>query len=81
MELATTLTSQTVQNAVREVGINPNYWYPVGWASELKNSQVIPVTVWQQAIALPEGVKPLCPDRSKINSRSAFGSGFAPGKP
>jgi phenylpropionate dioxygenase-like ring-hydroxylating dioxygenase large terminal subunit len=52
MELATTLTSQTVQNAVREVGINPNYWYPVGWANKLKSGQVMPVTIWQQAIAV-----------------------------
>lgn len=52
MELATTLTSQTVQNAVREVGINANHWYAVGWANELKSGEVIPVMVWQQAIAV-----------------------------
>lgn len=52
MELATTLTSQTVQNAVRQVGINPNYWYPVAWASQLKPGEIIPVVVWQSAIAL-----------------------------
>jgi phenylpropionate dioxygenase-like ring-hydroxylating dioxygenase large terminal subunit len=50
MELATTLTSQTVQNAVREVGINPNYWYAVGWANDLKPGDIMPVTIWQQAI-------------------------------
>ncbi|HEY9901636.1 MAG TPA: aromatic ring-hydroxylating dioxygenase subunit alpha [Candidatus Sericytochromatia bacterium] len=52
MELATTLTSQTVQNAVREVGINPNYWYPVGWADQLMPENVMPVKIWQQAIAV-----------------------------
>lgn len=52
MELATTLTSQTVQNSVREVGINPNYWYAVGWANDLKPGDIMPVTIWQQAIAL-----------------------------
>ena len=52
MELATTLTSQTVQNSVREVGINPNYWYAVGWASQLKPGDVMPVVIWQQAIAI-----------------------------
>jgi len=52
MELATTLTSQTVQNAVREVGINPNYWYAVGWASQLKPKDIMPVVIWQQAIAI-----------------------------
>ncbi|MBW4573738.1 MAG: Rieske 2Fe-2S domain-containing protein [Aphanothece sp. CMT-3BRIN-NPC111] len=52
MELATNLTSQTVQNSVREVGINPNYWYPVGWASELKRGDVMPAIIWLCAIAL-----------------------------
>lgn len=52
MDLAATLTSQTVQNSVREVGINPNYWYAVGWANQLKPGDIMPVIVWQQAIAL-----------------------------
>lgn len=52
MELATTLTSQTVQNAVREVGINPNYWYPVALASQLKAGKIMPVVIWQLAIAV-----------------------------
>lgn len=57
MELATTLTSQTVQNAVREVGINPNYWYPVAWANQLKAGNIMPVVVWQQAIAIYRDAK------------------------
>ncbi len=52
MELATTLTSQTVQNTVRQVGINANYWYAVGWANQLKPSSIMPVLIWQQAIAV-----------------------------
>jgi phenylpropionate dioxygenase-like ring-hydroxylating dioxygenase large terminal subunit len=52
MELATTLTSQTVQNAVREIGINPDYWYPVGWANQLQPGRIMPVTLWKQAIAV-----------------------------
>ncbi len=52
MEIAPTLKSQELQNVVREVGINPNYWYPVAWADQLKSSQVISVVVWQQAIAV-----------------------------
>lgn len=53
MELAPTLTSQTVHNnAVRQVGINPNYWYPVSWADKLKVGEVMSVVVWQQAIAV-----------------------------
>lgn len=52
MELETTLRGHTVHNAVREVGINPNYWYPVSWAEDLKPGAVIPVKVWQQPIAV-----------------------------
>lgn len=52
MELATNLTSQTVRNAVREVEINANYWYAVGWANQLKSGEILPVTIWQQAIAV-----------------------------
>lgn len=52
MELATTLKGHTVQNAVRDVGINPDHWYPVSWAEDLKPEQVQPVTVWKQAIAI-----------------------------
>ncbi|MEO1427534.1 MAG: aromatic ring-hydroxylating dioxygenase subunit alpha [Cyanobacteria bacterium J06632_19] len=52
MEIAPILRGQTVQNRVREVGINPNYWYPATWASELKPSQVLPVVIWNSAIAL-----------------------------
>jgi len=52
MELATTLKSQTVQKRIREVGINPNYWYPVDWAEQLKPGEIMPVVVWQQAIAV-----------------------------
>lgn len=52
MQLAPRLTGQTVQNQVREVGINPNYWYPVAWSHQLKQGHVLPVTIWQQAIAV-----------------------------
>ncbi|MBH8573241.1 aromatic ring-hydroxylating dioxygenase subunit alpha [Nostocaceae cyanobacterium CENA369] len=52
MELATTLKSQRVQNRVREVGINPNYWYAVGWASQLQVGEIVSVMIWQQAIAV-----------------------------
>ncbi|NRB09160.1 MAG: aromatic ring-hydroxylating dioxygenase subunit alpha [Richelia sp.] len=52
MELAPTLKSQTIQNRMREVGINPNYWYPVAWADELQPGKIIPVVIWQQAVAV-----------------------------
>jgi renierapurpurin 18,18'-hydroxylase len=52
MELATVLSAQTVRNAVREAGINPNHWYAVGWAKDLLPGKVISVTVWKEAIAL-----------------------------
>lgn len=52
MELATTLNGQTIQNQVREIGINPNYWYPVAWAEQLSIHQILPVTLWKQSIAV-----------------------------
>lgn len=57
MELATTLKSQTVHNRVREVGINPNHWYPVGWADQLKPGDILAVIVWQQPIAVYRDAK------------------------
>lgn len=52
MELATTLKGQRFQDAIREVGINPNYWYPVSWASAVKPGSIQRVMIWQRAIAL-----------------------------
>ncbi len=52
MELSTTLTGQRQQYSVREVGINPNYWYPVSWTKDLQPQEVISVVVWQQTIAV-----------------------------
>ncbi len=52
MDLATTLKSETVQTAVREIGINPNYWYPLGWSNRLKRGQAIQVIVWQRPLAV-----------------------------
>jgi renierapurpurin 18,18'-hydroxylase len=52
MELAVTLKSQTIQNKVREVDINKNYWYPVAWSDALKPGQVLPVSIWQMSIAV-----------------------------
>jgi phenylpropionate dioxygenase-like ring-hydroxylating dioxygenase large terminal subunit len=52
MDVATILKGQSVREDVRRVGINPNYWYPVGWAAQIKPGQVTPITLWQQQIAL-----------------------------
>ncbi|MBI4779896.1 MAG: aromatic ring-hydroxylating dioxygenase subunit alpha [Oscillatoriophycideae cyanobacterium NC_groundwater_1537_Pr4_S-0.65um_50_18] len=52
MELATALKGQTVQNKIREVGINPNYWYPVGWSDRFQPNQIVPVVIWHQSIAV-----------------------------
>lgn len=52
MELATTLKSQTVPTVIREVGINPNYWYPLGWSDQLKPGQIKPAVVWRQALVV-----------------------------
>ncbi|MBW4471409.1 MAG: aromatic ring-hydroxylating dioxygenase subunit alpha [Stenomitos rutilans HA7619-LM2] len=52
MELATDLNSQVLKVGVHEVGINGNCWYAVGWADQLKSGEVMPVTIWHQAIAV-----------------------------
>ncbi len=52
MDLATTLKGQTIRADVRDVGINPNHWYAIGWADQLQPGQVVQATVWQQAIAI-----------------------------
>lgn len=57
MELATALTGQTVRADIRQIGINPNHWYAVGWARDVKPGHVICVTLWQQAIALYRDVE------------------------
>jgi nitrite reductase/ring-hydroxylating ferredoxin subunit len=51
-ELATTLRGQAVRTVIREVGINPNHWYPLGWAHDLKLGQTMPAVVWQQPIVV-----------------------------
>jgi renierapurpurin 18,18'-hydroxylase len=50
--LSTTLASQTVQNQVRAVGINPNHWYAVTEAKAVATGKILPVTIWEQDIAL-----------------------------
>jgi len=51
-DLATTLRSETVQAAVREIGINPNYWYPLGWSHQLRPGQTMQIIVWQRPLAV-----------------------------
>ncbi|MGV0023594.1 aromatic ring-hydroxylating dioxygenase subunit alpha [Phormidesmis priestleyi] len=70
MELATTLKGQAVRNQVREIGINGNHWYAVAWATDLKPKKILPVTVWQQSIALfrdaqnqVQAVENVCPHK------------------
>lgn len=52
MEPAPILKGETVQNVIREVGINPNHWYPLGWAHQLKPGKIMAAEIWQQAIAV-----------------------------
>lgn len=52
MELETTLSSQTVRNLVREVGINPNHWYAIARTDRLKPGQIQPVVFWKQSLSL-----------------------------
>jgi len=43
------LKGQIIQNQVREVGINLNYWYAVIWADQLKVGQILPVAIWEKS--------------------------------
>ena len=52
MDSVATFQGQPLLNQVREVGINPNYWYPVAWADQLRPGEVTGVVVWQKEIAL-----------------------------
>ncbi len=52
MKLTTTLKGQGFENQIREVGINPNYWYAVARSWELKIGGVLRVIIWKEAIAL-----------------------------
>lgn len=52
MDLATTLKSQAVPSVIRQVGINPNYWYPLDWSEQLKPRQVKPAVVWEKRLAM-----------------------------
>lgn len=68
--LSTSLQGQTIQNRVREVGINPNYWYAVAWAHDLKAGKILPIRIWNQSIALyrdsqnqVQAVENVCPHK------------------
>jgi hypothetical protein len=52
MDSVATFQGQLLLNQVHEVGINPNYWYPVAWADQLRPGEVTGVVVWQKEIAL-----------------------------
>ncbi|MEO0409132.1 MAG: Rieske (2Fe-2S) protein, partial [Cyanobacteria bacterium P01_A01_bin.135] len=51
-ELATALKGESVQAAVRRIGINPNYWYPLGWSNQLRAGQAVQAVVWQRPLAV-----------------------------
>jgi renierapurpurin 18,18'-hydroxylase len=70
MTSAPLLSGQTVQNLVREIGINPNHWYAVAWAKDVKPAQILPIQIWQQEIALYrdsqnqiQAVEDICPHK------------------
>ena len=52
MEASAALKGQPIYRRARAVGINPNYWYPVFWADQLKPEDVVSVQVWETSIAL-----------------------------
>ncbi|MEM9771582.1 MAG: Rieske (2Fe-2S) protein, partial [Cyanobacteria bacterium P01_D01_bin.73] len=46
------LKLQTVQISARRAGINPNHWYAIAWAKDLKPGEVMPAVVWKQKFAV-----------------------------
>jgi renierapurpurin 18,18'-hydroxylase len=70
MNLAPVLSGETVQNHVREIGINPNHWYAVAWAKDIPANKIVPAQVWHQEIALwrdsqgqIQAVEDICPHK------------------
>ena len=49
------LKPQTLNSRARTVGVNLNYWFPVGWGDRLKPGQVQQQIIWQQQIAVYRG--------------------------
>ena len=48
MELTTNLKSQTAQNPIGEVSIDPNYWFPVAWSNRLKLYELRSIQLWKR---------------------------------
>lgn len=40
---------------VRAAGMHPDYWYPVGWTSEVPRGKAVEVVFWKRSIALFRG--------------------------
>ncbi|MEM8612087.1 MAG: aromatic ring-hydroxylating dioxygenase subunit alpha [Cyanobacteria bacterium P01_H01_bin.105] len=52
MEASAVLKGQPIYRRARSVGINPNYWYPVFWADQLKPKDIASVQIWESSLAL-----------------------------
>lgn len=52
MESSAVLKGQPIYRRARAVGINPNYWYPVLWADQLKPGDIVSVQVWESSLAV-----------------------------
>ncbi|MEA5463978.1 aromatic ring-hydroxylating dioxygenase subunit alpha [Leptothoe sp. PORK10 BA2] len=52
MESSAVLKGQPIYRRARAVGINPNYWYPVFWADQLKPGDIVSVQVWESSLAV-----------------------------
>lgn len=52
IELTPALSEHRLKGQVREIGINPNYWYAVAWAHEIKPLQILAITLWNQELAI-----------------------------
>ncbi|MEM9805503.1 MAG: aromatic ring-hydroxylating dioxygenase subunit alpha [Cyanobacteria bacterium P01_D01_bin.56] len=52
MEASAVLKGQPIYRRARAVGINPNYWYPIFWADQLKPGEVVSAQVWETSLAV-----------------------------
>ncbi|ASC69373.1 Rieske domain/chlorophyllide a oxygenase domain protein [Halomicronema hongdechloris C2206] len=57
MESSISLKHHVIQNRIRQVGINENYWYPVAWSHQLPVGQILAITIWGHSIAVYRDVQ------------------------
>ncbi|MBT9311195.1 aromatic ring-hydroxylating dioxygenase subunit alpha [Leptothoe kymatousa] len=52
MEASAVLKGQPIYRRARAVGINPNYWYPIFWADQVRSGEVVSAQIWDTSLAV-----------------------------